>query len=73
MSENEKTLHFLLMVVRRKQVQILEINERIKNLCEVWLSSGKTETFRVILKDISESDLRLKLQMDKIESETYAQ
>ena len=65
MSENEKTIQFLLMLVRRKQVEILEINERFKNLCEVWLSSGKTETFRVILKDISESDLRLKLQMDK--------
>ena len=65
MSENEKTIQFLLMLVRRKQVEILEINERFQNLCEVWLSSGKTETFRVILKDISESDLRLKLQMER--------
>ena len=65
MSENEKTIQFLLMLVRRKQVEILEINERFKNLCEVWLSSGETETFRVILKDISESDLKLKLHVDK--------
>jgi len=62
----------LLMLVRSKQVEILEINERFKNLCEIWLLSGKTETFRMIIKDISKSDLKLKLHMDKIESETYA-
>ena len=41
MSENEKTIQFLLMLVRRKQVEILEINERFKTCVRFGYQVGK--------------------------------